>query len=293
MTKSFDGKKIRDQILAEVAAKIKTMPSPPTIAVVSVGDDGILQKYIEMKRKVAEEVGACFLPVRFSSSVTQNEVIEKIRELNNDPKITGIMVQIPLSSGIDKFEVVNAIDQKKDVDGLRFCGGFPSCFKPPVILAILEAIKQSSTCHSREDGNLLLVGPRLREDDNNILDCLRDKEVVIVGRGFLVGWPLYQCLEEAVPGLVVADDKTKNLQSITKEADIIISATGAAGLIKPGMISEGVVLIDAGTAEISGQLKGDIDPECYKKASFYTPVPGGIGPVTIAMLFQNLVSTKL
>jgi methylenetetrahydrofolate dehydrogenase (NADP+)/methenyltetrahydrofolate cyclohydrolase len=118
---------------------------------------------------------------------------------------------------------------------------------------------------------------------------IEECKVLVVGRGFLVGWPVAQCMEEAVKGLVIADGSTKNLENLTENADVIISATGKSNLIKPNMIKEGAVLIDAGTSEVGGELLGDIDPESYKRSSFYTPVPGGIGPVTVAMLLKNLV----
>lgn len=263
--KSFDGKQIRDSILAELKAKIETMERKPTLAVFWIGSDPVCGKYIELKRKVANQIGVKVEVFHSEENVTQEEISTKITELNQNPDIDGIMIQMPVPEKYDKYDLVHSISPAKDVDGLRFCCAFRSEFRPPVVLAILKAI----------------------EDAGKEIDKC---EVVIVGRGFLVGWPLAQCLEEAVPGLVVADSGTRNLQEITKTADVLISAVGKAGIIQPDMIKEGVVLIDAGTTEVSGELKGDIDPACYEKSSFYTPVPGGIGPVTVAKLFENLVS---
>lgn len=266
MTKFFDGKSIRDQILSDVKNKIDTMDRKPGLAAISVGDNLVCSKYVELKKKMADRVGINFFGYNFDVQNTQEEIVAKIRELNTDENVDGIMVQMPIPDQFDKFEIVHAISPEKDVDGLRFCCAFKSCFKPPVVLAILKAIEEAGK-------------------------KLNGEEVVIVGRGFLVGWPLAQCLEEATTGLIVADNTTKNLSEITKTADIVISAVGKHDIITPEMVKEGVVLIDAGTTEVSGEIRGDIDPACYEKASYYTPVPGGIGPVTVAMLMKNLVDS--
>lgn len=264
MTKYFDGKKIREEILSEIENEIKKMDRKPCLAVISVGEDLVSSKYVELKKKVADRVGVRFKNYYYDINNTQQEIIEKIHELNEDECVDGIMVQMPIPDKFDKFEVVHAISPEKDVDGLRFCCSYKSAFKPPVVLAILKAIEEAGK-------------------------NLSDEKVVIVGRGFLVGWPLAQCLEEEVAGLIVADNSTINLPEITKTADILISAVGKHDIITPEMVKEGVVLIDAGTTEVSGEIRGDIDPACYEKASYYTPVPGGIGPVTVAMLLKNLV----
>lgn len=273
--KMFNGKKIREQILVDLEAKIKKMDHKPGLAVFCIGDNPVCSKYVALKKKVADRLEVNFYDYAFDTSHSQAEIIEKIEELNKDERINGIMIQMPIPEKFDKFEIVHSIAPEKDVDGLRFCCSYKSKFKPPVVLAILEAIREAS--------KLSVVSYQLS------VESLKNKEIVVVGRGFLVGWPLAQCLEEAVPGVVVADANTKDLSSITKTADILISAVGKHDIIKPEMIKDGVVLIDAGTTEVSGELRGDISPSCYDKASFYTPVPGGIGPVTVAMLFKNLI----
>lgn len=267
MTKSFDGKSIRDQILSDLKDRVGKMERKPGLAVFCIGDNMVCSKYVALKKKFADKIGVKFYDFGFDENNTQEEIVAKINELNQDKNIDGIMVQMPIPEKFDKFEIVHAIAPEKDVDGLRFCCSYKSVFKPPVVMAILKVIE--------------LAGK-----------ALNGEEVVVVGRGFLVGWPLAQCLEEAVKGLVVADSDTKDLESITRTADILISAVGKHDIIIPEMIKEGAVLIDAGTTEVSGELRGDIDPACHEKASFYTPVPGGIGPVTVAMLFQNLVQSK-
>jgi len=263
----FDGKKIRDEIISDLKTKVAKMDRKPGLAVFLVGNDVVCERYVALKKRIAESIGIFVRVYKYDENCEQKEIINKITELNSDNTIDGIMVQIPIPKNFDKFEIINAISPDKDVDGLRFCGGFHSHFTPPVVLAILKAVELAN---------------------KNIEEC----EVLVIGRGFLVGWPVAQCMEEAVKGLVIADRNTKNLSSITKTADVIISATGEAGLIKPDMVKDGAILIDAGTAEVGGELLGDIDTECYGKACYYTPVPGGIGPVTVAMLLKNLVLTK-
>jgi len=260
----FDGKKIRDEIIEDLKNKVEKMERKPGLAVFLIGNDVVCERYVALKKRIAEKIGIFVRVYRYDENAEQSEIIAKIKELDVDNTVDGIMVQIPIPKNFDKYEIINAISPEKDIDGLRFCAGFHSHFTPPVVLAILKAIELAN---------------------KDIEEC----KVLVVGRGFLVGWPVAQCMEEAVKGLVIADGSTKNLENLTENADVIISATGKSNLIKPNMIKEGAVLIDAGTSEVGGELLGDIDPESYKRSSFYTPVPGGIGPVTVAMLLKNLV----
>ncbi len=263
----FDGKKIRDEILAQLTAKVAKMERKPTLAVFLIGGDPVSAKYDDIKKKFTEKIGAHFALYKFDEKDSEQQIIEAIEFLNADPETDGIMIQIPIPKKFDRDLLISKISPAKDVDGLRFCAGLDSKFQPPVVLSILEAIKRSG------------------------VDLAKSK-VALIGHGFLVGKPLERALDE----LKVKSEKLKALKIIdsTKEieisdCDIVIAATGSPNLINPEMIKDGVVLIDAGTAEENGELRGDIDPECYDKASYYTPVPGGIGPVTVAMLLRNLV----
>ena len=182
------------------------------------------------------------------------------------------MIQIPIPKKFDRNKLIGKISPAKDVDGLRFCAGLDSKFKPPVVLSVLEAIKRAE------------LGIKNKE--------LGDLKIALIGHGFLVGFPLARVLKEDKVDFIISPHlaSPRGGEGL-RVADIIISATGSPNLIKPEMVKDGVVLIDAGTAEENGELRGDIDPECYDKASYYTPVPGGIGPVTVAMLLQNLVGS--
>ena len=261
MTK-FDGKKIRDEILGDLKKQVASLSVKPSLAVIWSGADPVSEKYINSKKKVAADLGLEFSLFEIKK---EKDIVKKIAALNSDRNISGIMVQMPLASDIDRQKVISAILPEKDVDGLRYCTGLDSKNFPPVVLAVLEAIKSSGV-------------------------SLVESKVAIIGQGFLVGFPLSKILKDQVADLRLIDDKVKNLSELTHDADIIISATGQAGIISPVIVKDGAVLIDAGTTEVGGELKGDIAHSCYEKSRFYTPVPGGIGPVTVAMLFQNLLS---
>lgn len=253
--------------MAELASKVAKMESKPVLAEFLIGTNPVNAKYAELKQKIAEKIGVNFCLYKFDEKDTQAEIIAAIEFLNTDPETSGIMIQIPIPKKFDRDELIGKISPAKDVDGLRFCANLDSDFKPPVVLSILEAIERSGR-------------------------DVKTSKVALIGHGFLVGQPLERALREVksekrkAESIKVFESKD-NLEIF--DCDIVISATGSPNLIKPEMVKEGVVLIDAGTAEENGELRGDIDPEAYAKASYYTPVPGGIGPVTVAMLLKNLV----
>jgi len=262
MTK-FDGKRVRNEILSDLKKKIAVLKTKPTLAVIWVGDDPISRKYIEVKEKIARDIGIDFQLIRLPDTIKHYDIIAKVKILCQ-AGVGGMMVQLPLPAKIGRQKVIAAIPPEKDIDGLRFCAGLSSKFQPPVVLAILEAIRRSKV-------------------------NIGKSRVAIIGQGFLVGAPLAKVLKNKVKELLVADITTAGMPEISKSADVIISASGQAGLITAEMVRNGAVLIDAGTTEVGGKIVGDIDLSAYEKSSFYTPVPGGIGPVTVAMLFRNLV----
>lgn len=260
----FDGRKFKNEILENLKIRVSDLERKPILSVIWIGEDFASARYVESKERAAEKIGVHFDLVKYPENVTEDEVERKIIELNNDPKVDGIMIQIPVPEHLTLADLILTIDPSKDVDGLRFCQGQVCNFRPPVTIAIMEAIKQSGVNY-------------------------KEAKIAIIGKGFLVGSPLARMLESDKVDIRIADEDTPYLETITLDADIIVSATGVADLIRPNMIKDGVVLIDAGTTEVGGEIRGDIDMNCYRKASFYTPVPGGIGPVTVAMLLSNLV----
>jgi methylenetetrahydrofolate dehydrogenase (NADP+) / methenyltetrahydrofolate cyclohydrolase len=289
MNNIFDGKSIRDVILKRIADQNAISEKLPHLAVILATDNPICAKYVELKKQSALKVGITLSDYLFNKGETQQEIIDCIEHLNGDEEVDGIMIQVPVDGKYDRDELIKAISPKKDVDGLRYCLGLDSDFKPPVVEAILEALKKGvglDASMGKDEG----LGSYKHSKQTSI-STPKPLIITIIGQGFLVGKPLERALEGLNYELRImnkGDLENHNSLFIIYDSDIVISAVGKANLIKPDMVKEGVVLIDAGTTEANGCLVGDIDPECYKKASYYTPVPGGIGPVTIAKLFQNL-----
>lgn len=264
MNKIFDGKKIRDKILVNLKKEIEQNSNKPKLAVIWAGNDFASEKYIKAKRGAAEKCGIGFDVFRFEDKIEPKIVLDKVKQLNEDKEVTGILVQMPLPENVDAKKVIEAIEPEKDVDGLRFCSDMVCSFRAPVTLAILKAISESGK-------------------------SIEMSKIAIIGQGFLVGAPLTKILQPIAKELRIADSSAPYIGTFTVDADIVISATGKGNIIQPEMVKQGAVLIDAGTTEMKGELTGDIDPKCYEKASYYTPVPGGIGPVTVAMLLSNVV----
>lgn len=254
----LQGNVVAEKIYDKVKAKLKELDKKPLLAVILVGENPASLSYIKVKEKVAEKLGIGFRLYQFPEIVRQDEIGNLIINLNKNPYINGIVLQLPLPSKLDTDKLISQISKDKDVDG--FLGEFPA----PTAAAILEILNSSGF-------------------------GLHGRKVVLVGKGKLVGEPLAKMLESQGVNFTACDSKTKDLGKVTKEADILISATGEAGLIKENFVKQGAVLIDAGASEVGGKISGDIDPKAYKKAKMYSPVPGGVGPVTVAMLMKNLV----
>lgn len=233
---------------------------PLTLAVVMVGDDPVVEKYVSHKETFANLVGIKVERFCYEVTISKEELITEINRLNNDSSINGIIVQLPLP--FDEVEVLSVIDPNKDPDALS-----PN---PKVLSPVVRAIDYIINQYQID-----LAG-----------------EILVVGQGKLVGRPVSLWL--AQQGLSVAVAKQgDNLIDLTKRADLIISGVGKPNLITKEMIKEGVAIIDAATSEASGKLVGDVHPDCAEKSSVFTPVPGGLGPITVAMLFKNLVDLSL
>lgn len=254
-----DGKKLADEIKQEL--KIKAQGKDLCLVVVWVGEDPVSERYVEKKKKFGLDIGVEVIVYEYSSDILEEDLIEEITKLNDNSNVSGIIIQLPLPKEIDEQKILNLISPDKDVDAL----GEGSRVFPPTIGAIKEILNRN---------NVELPG----------------KKAVVLGKGKLVGRPAAIWLTQEGANVIVVDSKTSDPASILKQADIIVSGVGRSGLITPGSIREGVVLIDAGTSEAAGQLKGDADPACADKCSLFTPVPGGVGPLTVVMLFKNLLS---
>lgn len=267
----LDGKKLRDKILENISVRLANSEIKPTLAVILVGDDPASRIYVNNKKKTAEKIGIDSIVFEYTADVSEKEIIEKINSLNNDDSITAILVQLPLPEHISKDKIIDSIDPKKDVDGLTkyntgmlFSGGKPYVYPctPKGILAILD------------EYGIQIEG----------------KRAVVVGRSNLVGRPVAQMLLDRNATVTMCHSKTVNLGEITRTADILVSAVGKK-IITADMVKDGAVVIDVGISKnVEGKLTGDVDFEnILKIASYITPVPGGVGPMTIASLMSNTV----
>lgn len=277
----IDGKKTADDIKKEIAEEVKQIVASgkraPHLAAVLVGHDGGSESYVAFKIKDCAEVGFRSTLIRFEDDVTEEELLDKVAELNADPELDGFIVQLPLPKHISEQKVIEAIDSRKDVDGFhpenvgRLVLGMPA-FLSATPYGIVELLKRYQIPTS-------------------------GKNCVIVGRSNIVGRPLSILMsQKAINATVtVAHSQTKDLKNVCAEADILIAALGSPEFIKADMVKEGAVVIDVGTTRVpapetkSGfRLKGDVKfDEVAPKCSYITPVPGGVGPMTRVSLLQN------
>lgn len=266
----IDGKKISKEILEEVKNEVASLSFVPLFCDILVGDDVVSKQYVNLKRKKAESVGMNFYDASFPVTATTEEIISKIEDLNKMEYMCGIIVQLPLPNHLDTRAILDAIDPELDVDCL---GSFAS--------------KNFYEGNSRLSFPTALACMRILEE---VKIDLHNSNVVVLGQGDLVGKPVSHLLTRNNIKHICLDSKSENNEQVLKQADIIISGIGREGYIKGDMIKEGVSIIDAGTSESNGTVVGDVDFESVKdKVDFISPVPGGVGPVTVAMLFRNVL----
>lgn len=267
----LDGKKLRDKIFESLKAELDKMSEKPTLAVILVGENPASQIYVRNKKKTAEKLGINSLSIEYPADISENELLSKIQKLNNDKNITAILVQLPLPEHINKNKIIDAILPQKDVDGLT-----------PYNLGKLFSGEEPYVYPCTPKGILLLL------DEYNIE--LDGKNVVVIGRSNLVGKPVAQMLLKRNATVTMCHSHTKNLSEITKTADIVVSAVGK-NVIGEKMLKSNCVVIDVGIfRDENGKLSGDVDFENVSKISAYiSPVPGGVGPMTIASLMLNTV----
>lgn len=274
MGEMMNGKKIAKETREKLKIKcdeLKEKGINPKFAAIMVGNDNASQIYIRNKSKACEEIGIEFEEYLLSENIEQKELIEKIKELNNRKDIHGILLQSPIPANLDINEAFRTIAPEKDVDGFnplnigKLClnqDTFVSC-TPYGIMKLFEAYGIE----------------------------LEGKDVTIVGRSNIVGKPLIQCCLRKNATVTVCHSKTKDLKKHTKDADVVIMAIGKSKFLKADMVKEGAVVIDVGiNRDSEGKITGDADfDNILSKASFITPVPGGVGPMTIAMLMNNII----
>ena len=284
----LDGKKTAEDIKSEIAAEVQKMKNNgekvPHLAAVIVGNDGASLTYVGSKVKACERVGFESTLVKMPSTTSETELLKKIKELNEDPNIDGFIVQLPLSEQIDEQKVLMAVDPSKDVDGFH-----PENFGK-------MALDMSTFIPATPFGILELLERYGVETQG--------KHTVVIGRSHIVGRPMSILMgRKGFPGnstVTLTHSYTKNIEDITIQADIIITALGVPNYLKANMVKDGVVVIDVGITRVADEtnpkgyvITGDVDFEnVSKKASFITPVPGGVGPMTIAMLLKNTLLAR-
>ncbi len=285
----IDGKKISDQIKAEIAAQVEQMLADgkkrPHLAAILVGHDGGSETYVAHKVKACEQCGFKSTLIRFEDNITEQTLLDQIAALNADPDIDGFIVQLPLPRHISEQKIIEAIDPAKDVDGFhpqnvgRMAIGLP-CFLSATPAGIIELLARYN------------------------IDT-RGKHCVVLGRSNIVGKPVATLMmQKAAPGnatVTVCHSATPNIAEITRQADIIIAALGQPGFVTADMVKDGAVIIDVGTTRVpdptrkSGfRLRGDVDfDNVAPRCSYITPVPGGVGPMTIVSLMKNPLQAAL
>ena len=271
----IDGKKCSEEILetlkTEIAIHRERFNRVPGLAVIIVGDNPASKIYVKSKIKACEKVGIKNIEIVLDKGISEEKLIEEIEKLNNDRNVNGILVQLPLPAHINEKRVCNAISAGKDVDG----------FKPENLGKIMLG-DDDGFVSCTPQGILYLI-------DQTGMD-LNGKNAVVVGRSNIVGKPVASLLINRGATVTVCNSKTQDLPGILKRADLIVIAIGKAKFLKKDMVKEGAVVIDVGINRVDGKIYGDADfEEVSTVASHITPVPGGVGPMTIAMLLKNTV----
>lgn len=275
----IDGKIIAQKILNKLlqrTKKLKRRRIIPHLVIFLIGNDPASKAYVRQKGNKAKIIGAKTTIIHFASTITEKKLLLEIEKYNSDKKTHGVIVQQPLPPHINTEKIVNSIDPKKDIDSFHPKSPFPM----PLAKAVLEILKEVY---------FLIPGAEPR----SFREWLKSKKIIVIGKGATGGKPVIKLLKELGIQPLVIDSKTEKSENITKIADIIISAVGKPNIVRPEMIKDDVVLISIGLhKKKDNKLHGDYEEEKIKNiTSFYTPTPGGVGPVNVAMLLSNLLTS--
>jgi len=271
-TQIVEGQRLAEKIEQLVATKLRGKKPQPSLHVVLAGTDLPSQIYIQKKEEACRRVGLSFQLHYLGEQASEAEVVALVKQLNQDSQVTSILLQLPLPPKMAKEEILEALDPEKDVDCLtptnwgRFLTGHPR-----VIPATAGAVEEILRFYQVE---------------------VAGKKAVVVGRSQIVGLPVFISLQQMGATVTLCHSQTCDLGKETQLADILVTGVGERGLIKPGMIKEGAAVIDCGFSRQGKQVFGDVDPQVAVKAGLWTPVPGGVGPVTVACLLQNLLKLR-
>ncbi len=271
----FNGKEYSNNIIINLKEKVSNLPFVPEFSDVLIGT-GVSLRYVKMKQKIAESIGIKFIEANLTEDSTTDDILTKIKELSARPNMCGIIVQLPLPTSVDIQAVLNSIPVNLDVDGLSssYDGLFYSgedALIMPTAAAVMKILKSSGV-------------------------VLKDKNIAVVGQGKLVGKPVTYLLQKQNLDVdtITINTHPDDMKSILENADVIISAVGKPGIVTGEDIKDGAVVIDAGTLEVDGAILGDVEFESVsKKSSFITPTPGGVGPVTVTCLMENVVESAI
>jgi methylenetetrahydrofolate dehydrogenase (NADP+) / methenyltetrahydrofolate cyclohydrolase len=267
----IDGKAIALKLRGEVKLEIASRGITPGLAVVLVGEDPASSVYVASKEKACLEVGIASFPHKLPSDTSEKMLLALINTLNNDVKVNGILVQLPLPKHINETTILQAIDPKKDVDG----------FHPVNQGLLMSGAKGLVPCTPL--GCIIML--------KQVLGSLAGKNAIVIGRSNIVGKPVALLLLNESATVTIAHSKTQNLESLVKQADIVVAAVGRPLMVKGSWLKPGCVVIDVGINRVNGKLVGDVDfHEAVAVASHITPVPGGVGPMTIACLMKNTLN---
>jgi len=269
----LDGKKLASEIKEELKEKVEELKREgvfPTLAIVLVGEDRSSRVYVRNKMKAGEEIGIRSLLYEKPEDIQEKELIDSVKKLNEDKSVHGIIVQLPLPKHIDGIKICKTISPNKDVD----------CVNPVNVGNLFWG--KYSIAPATPKGVIKLI-------ESTGID-VEGKHAVVIGRSIIVGKPISILLQQKNATVTMCHSKTKNIGEITRQADILIVAAGSPRMIKKDMVKEGAMVIDVGTTYVDGKIVGDVDFDQVKDvASYITPVPGGVGPLTVTMVLENVL----
>jgi methylenetetrahydrofolate dehydrogenase (NADP+)/methenyltetrahydrofolate cyclohydrolase len=267
----IDGKALAEKVRAQVAEDVRAYGGPVCLATILVGDDPASHVYVGSKHKASHEAGIESRDHRFPAETTESEILDLVAELNADDAVDGILVQLPLPGQMDEPKVLQAVDPEKDVDGFHVVNaGHLYLGEPRLVPATPSGVMVMLAEHGVE---------------------LKGKDAVVIGRSEIVGKPMAMMLLAEHATVTICHSRTVDLAAHTRRADVLVAAVGRAGLVTAEMVKPGAVVIDVAMNRTDeGKLVGDVDPAVFEVAGLMTPVPGGVGPMTIAMLLRNTLT---
>jgi methylenetetrahydrofolate dehydrogenase (NADP+) / methenyltetrahydrofolate cyclohydrolase len=277
MTTILDGKSLAEKIYTDIAKKVSLLSFPPKLVVIFVGNHSASSVYVQNKEKACEKSKILSEVIRFPEDISEESLLAKISELNKDKSVSGIIVQLPLPSHISPEKVIHSIDPKKDADGFH-----------PTNLGEMLLSKQGELLPPATPGGIIRLLEEYKIDVSGL-------NAVVVGRSNIVGKPIASMLLNRDATVTICHSKTKDISSYTSKADLLIAAVGKSEMITGEMVKQGAIVIDVGIhRKTDGLLCGDVDfKSVAQKASFITPVPGGVGPMTVATLIENAYRATL